>query len=360
VKLFVVISSLHGGGAERNVAELANFWSKRGWDVCIATFTDASDADFYVVLPKVRRLHLGRDSLPRARWQKVRGNLRRLWALRCALRREQPQTILSFIDVNNVLTILASSGLGRRVVVSERIDPAANVSVGTVWQWARRVVYRYADVVVAQTHTAAQWLRTSCNADVVVIPNSLRALPAISARREALLISVGRLDVQKGYDVLLRAFARTRGTHPEWKLAILGEGPEFASLSQLRDELELGQVAHFHGLVRNVEDWYARAGLLVQASRFEGFPNVLLEAMGMGMAVISTACPSGPAELIDDGVNGRLVPVDDVQALAAAMSDLMRDDRERLRLGQAAVEVRSRFAPEHINAQWETILRGPV
>ncbi len=100
----------------------------------------------------------------------------------------------------------------------------------------------------------------------------------------------------------------------------------------------------------------SRAGLVVQPSRFEGFPNAVLESMGMGAAVISADCPAGPAELIEDGVNGRLVPVDDVFTLSRVMGDLMADPALRARLGREALKVRERFRQESIMARWEALL----
>ncbi|HVO48294.1 MAG TPA: glycosyltransferase, partial [Steroidobacteraceae bacterium] len=163
---------------------------------------------------------------------------------------------------------------------------------------------------------------------------------------------------EKGFDVLLRAFAGIAAQFPQWRVGILGEGVERESLRRLSEELQLAARVEFAGEVREVETWMARAGLLVHPSRREGFPNVVLEAMGMGMAVISADCRAGPAELIENRVNGRLVPVDDVQALSRAMTELMSNPAERERLGGEARKVRERFAPERIMARWEACLRG--
>jgi glycosyltransferase involved in cell wall biosynthesis len=137
---------------------------------------------------------------------------------------------------------------------------------------------------------------------------------------------------------------------------IAGEGPDREALGRLSARLGLGERVTFVGHVRDIESWMGRASLVVQPSRFEGFPNAVLESMGMGAAVISANCPAGPAELIEDGVNGRLVPVEDVPALARAMSELMSDPALRARFGREATRVRERFGQETIMAQWEAVL----
>jgi glycosyltransferase involved in cell wall biosynthesis len=236
------------------------------------------------------------------------------------------------------------------------VQPAWETGLPFGWRLLRRLVYGRAAAIVSQTAATADWIRKNWGKRAHVIPNALRELPRGSDRRETLILSVGRLVPQKGFDLLLHAFAAVRAKFPDWRVAILGEGPERASLLRLRDELGLTGHVEFPGHVQVIENWMARAGLVVQPSRFEGFPNVVLESMGMAAAVISADCPAGPAELIEDGVNGRLVPVEDVAALARVMAELMSDPALRARLGREALKVRERFRQESIMAQWEALL----
>jgi GalNAc-alpha-(1->4)-GalNAc-alpha-(1->3)-diNAcBac-PP-undecaprenol alpha-1,4-N-acetyl-D-galactosaminyltransferase len=354
--LVLVIGSLQGGGAERQLSDMANYWARNGMRVTFATWMGPTVADFYSLDSRVRRVFLNVDIARTALFPHVRSNFQRVLKLRKLLSKTRPHAVLSFVTESNVLTILGSLGLGIRTVVSERVQPAVHLVLPGTWRALRRILYVWSDAVVAQTEEAAHWIQQNCRKKATVIPNALRSLPVASAERERLIIAVGRLTQQKGFDVLLRAFAKVASGFDSWRLVIIGEGDERGKLLLLRSELMLTDSAELLGQSADVATWMARAALVVQPSRFEGFPNVVLEAMGMGAAVISTDCPSGPAVLIEDGINGRLVPVDDVTALAQAMAELMSSQDVRKRLGLEASKVRERFRQDLIMAQWEECL----
>jgi glycosyltransferase involved in cell wall biosynthesis len=352
----LVTSSLQCGGAERVLADMANYWARSGVGVTYATWAGPEVADFYRLDPGVRRVWL---DLPRSEGSSRRGlfaNLARVRKLRRLIEESQPDAVLSFIHTSNILTILAGLGTRSRIVVSERMQPAVDPTLSAAWKFLRKLFYRKADVAVAQSPEAAQWIREHCGRPAVVIPNALRALPPLRGEREPLVLAIGRLTHQKGFDLLLHAFAGIVGKFHDWNLVIVGEGPERANLARLRDDLNLGGRVEFAGPVEDIERFMARAALVVQPSRFEGFPNAVLESMGMGAAVISANCPSGPSDLIDDRVNGRLVPVDDVEALRRTMEELMSQPELRVALGREALRVRDRFSQDRIMAQWEACL----
>jgi glycosyltransferase involved in cell wall biosynthesis len=169
-------------------------------------------------------------------------------------------------------------------------------------------------------------------------------------------VGVGRLGVEKGFDLLIRAFAGIAGEHPRWRLTILGEGEERGALvaeierSGLAGRVDLpGREADAAGVLR-------RSDLFVLSSRYEGFPNALCEAMACGLPVIAFDCHSGPAEIIRDGVDGVLVPAGNIDALSTAMARLIVDPEGRRRMGARATEVSDRFSVERIGSLWERIL----
>lgn len=355
-RIVLVIGTLQSGGAERQLSGMANHWARKGWKVTLVTWSSPSVPDYYALDGGVERVWIGAqgsgDSLIATLWSSVTG----IRQLRRLLRAWRPQAVLSFIDISNVQTILAARGLRARVVVAERTHPGLNRTISRPWRALRRVLYAHADLVVAQTRHVASWIEEHCRAKAEVIPNALRALPQAAGDREPLVIAVGRLSREKGFDLLMEAFARLADRFPDWRLSILGAGVEREALLEQRRLLHLESRVEFAGHVADVEGWMARASVLVHPSRREGFPNVVLEAMGMGTAVIMTDCHAGTAELVRDGINGRLVPVDDLDALTRAMEALMASDELRERLGQEAIRVREQYGQEVVMRRWEECL----
>jgi glycosyltransferase involved in cell wall biosynthesis len=196
---------------------------------------------------------------------------------------------------------------------------------------------------------------------VRAIPNALRPLaaqPAVDAAPGPQIVAVGRLQREKGHDLLIEAFAAVAHDFPKWRLTILGEGPERDALAALARARGIGERVSLPGWTDRPEDVLAGAELFVMASRYEGFPNALLEAMGVGLPVISTAC-GGAEELIENGTSGRVVKLDDPPALAAALRELMADPTLRRRFGAAAQRAAHRYTPAAVFRLWDEILRLP-
>jgi len=338
------------------MSDMANYWAEKDWKVVLATWSGPEVVDFYPLHTQVKRVYVAVRTHGARQRSRIRANFTRIADLRRLLKSVRPDVALSFMTESNLLTILAGVRLDVKVVVSERVQPALHEALPRTWRMLRRFLYVRADSVVAQTCEAALWLERNCRTTATVIPNALRGLPEPCAKRGNVIVAVGRLTYQKGFDLLLRAFSRVAPDFGDWRVAIVGEGEERQRLTELRGQLRLEDRVEFVGQTSDVVTWMAHAGLVVQPSRFEGFPNVVLESMGLGAAVISADCPSGPSDLIEEGINGRLVPVEDVDTLAAVMADLMSRPDERARLGRAACGVRARFRQDTVMALWEKCL----
>lgn len=352
------VSSLSGGGAERVIAELANAFAEREHSVAVLTLSSPG-GDHYRLDDRVKRIALDVIWDSRSVWQSVVSNLRLSRRIRRAVLGFRPDVVVSFIEQTNVRILAALIGSGIPVIVAERVDPRRH-AVGRVWHLARRLLYPSAARLVVQTEGVAGWARGVVGGGHTrVLCNFVRALalpPAFEARDTRRVLGVGRLDRQKGFDLLLLAFARSGLVNKGVGLTILGEGPERRALEALARELGVADAVDMPGVVPDPERWMAQATVFVLPSRYEGFPNALLEAMAMGCPVIAADCDSGPREIIRHGENGWLVPVEDVEALAQALRQFFEDAALRARLGAAAVEVRVRYSKRTIVTRWEELI----
>ncbi len=358
-RLTLVISSLMGGGAERVLSILANGWVSRGTEVTLATLDDR--APFYALNPRIARRPLGVAGISANSLAAIWNNLRRVGALRRAIRQSRPDAVVSFGDATNVLTLLSTRGLLIPIVVSERSDPAF-CPIGNVFGILRRWLYPLADAVVVQSEEARSFFSTAIQARTDVIPNPV--LPAGALRKEnakgdysrKTVIALGRLSKEKGFDLLIDAFARIAPERPEWSLEIWGEGPDRPLLERMVAERRLAERIRLPGQTPSPQEKLLRADLFVLSSRFEGFPNALCEAMACALPVLSVDCPSGPRQIVRDGVDGVLVPPDDRAALAHGMRRLMDDPELRRRLASRAPEVADRFGLDRVLDLWDAAL----
>ncbi|HEX2826100.1 MAG TPA: glycosyltransferase [Burkholderiales bacterium] len=361
MNIALVIASLGTGGAERVMSELANHFAERGDRVTLITL-DTIDLDAYPLAPNIERVALGlvRESTDLGRALAM--NWQRLRAVRRAVRHTGARTVLSFEERTNVLVVVATLGLSVRRVVSERTDPTHH-EIGVVWAVLRRLTYPLADAVVVQTARLLPWARRAAlrRRAAHAIPNPLRTLKGCAragGAREPVIAALGRLWLEKGHDVLIRAFAAVAPDYPEWRLTIVGEGPEREALTALAASLGVADRVALPGWMDVPEEVLACAGVFVMSSRYEGFPNALLEAMGAGLPVISTAC-GGTEEMIEEGRNGYVVPIDDVTALAAALRRLLGDPALRERLAADARTAAQRYSPHRVVPMWDAVLREP-
>ena len=366
MKIALVIASLGDGGAERVMSLLANCWVDRGDDVTLITL-ESTRIDAYALDPRVTRIALGLVEDSSGMLRALANNWRRLAALRRALRASGASVMLSFTDNTNVLAVWSVLDLPIRCVISERTDPGKH-PIGRTWEFLRRVSYPMADALVVQTERLLPWARRVMlgRACVHAIPNPLRSMRSVvpastdapGVPSEPMVVALGRLWEEKGYDLLIRAFARVASEFPRWTLTIIGEGPERESLTALARMLKIADRLSLPGWMPVPEEILARAAIFVMSSRYEGFSNAMLEAMGAGLPVISTAC-GGSEEMITQGTNGLVVPVDDVEQLADAMRRLMHDDALRQRMGRSALAASQHYAPRSVLPRWDAVLSKP-
>jgi GalNAc-alpha-(1->4)-GalNAc-alpha-(1->3)-diNAcBac-PP-undecaprenol alpha-1,4-N-acetyl-D-galactosaminyltransferase len=360
MRLTLVIASLGRGGAERTASVLAGAWAERGFKVTMITL-ERDDVAAYPLHPAVvlRQLKLRSGKAKHILHGLVR-NLKMVRALRSAIRDSDPHAVISFMDISNILALLAAGGLDTRLIVTEHVHPAYHY-IGWPWQMLRRFLYRRADVLVCVSRPVLEWFQTNLRITGYVIPNPVALAsspPQLDKTRNQgghLIVGMGRLIEQKGFDLLLESFSRVAARHPGWSLKVIGEGPLRSQLEALRQQLGLTEQVEFTGELADPFPTLRAADLFVFSSRFEGFGNALCEAMACGVPAISFDCPSGPSEIIRHGIDGVLVPPEDVMALASAMDELMCDAIKRETLARRAPDVLNRFGVDRVLSMWERV-----
>jgi len=357
IRLLLVSHSLTGGGAERFASTLLDRLDRGRFAPSACLVTDRST---YPVPDDVEVSTLG--------YRGLRHLPRSLSRLRRTIERLRPDVVLSNVLSTNCLTGGALAGLAdpppwvaRVGLAPEKADPLLHKL------WARRCYPRARSVVCNSQRMAKAFARIypEAGARVVSIPNPtdfqrLEALAAEPPQRAAdggqTLISVGRLTRQKRFDVLLRALARVRQDF-DVRLWICGEGPLRRRIEGWIEELKLEDGVEMPGFCDNPFALMRQADLYVMTSDFEGLPNALIEAQGLGLPAVATDCPYGPAEIVEDGVTGRLVPTADPMAVARAVIEILGDSERRRRMAaEAARRARRRFDVARVLPRWQKLL----
>ena len=356
----LVIFSLVAGGAERVMSAFASHIAAKGWTANLLTLDSGENPPFYPLHPDVRHRALNLANVSAGAVDALRNNFRRIRQLRNAIRTTSPDIVISLMSETNVLTLLATRGLGVPVLVQEQNDPAQQ-PIARQWDTLRRWTYPRASHVILLTERSLGFFSGAVRKNARVIPNP--AIVSITPRKpfsgdpaSRTLMAMGRLVPQKGFDMLLPAFASIAEKHPAWTLEILGEGPLRPEFEALVDSLGMRGRIRLPGTTKQPHERLRTADLFVMSSRHEGFPLSLCEAMACGLPVVSFDCPTGPREIIREGTDGLLVPPNNVEMLAHSLSRLMADDHLRETLASRAPEVMERFGLPRVMEMWDSLI----
>ncbi len=350
--LLLTIPTLQGGGAERVMTTLANYWASLGWEITLLTYEKEGTVPFYNLHPDIHLIQINALSLNP--FLLPFDIVKRILQMRWVMRQQCPQVVVAFMDMNNVLTALAARGLGIPVCIAERSHPQST-PLPFLKKAIRDTIYSFARAIIVQTERTYESFSKTIKTPVRVIQNPI-LIPELALNYDAKnIIAVGRLSVEKGFDALVQAFSITGENHSDWTLTIWGEGPDRIKLEQLIQEKSLEKRVTLPGASKDIFHEMAKGSIFVLSSRFEGMPNALAEAMALGMAVIATDCPTGPRELITPFEDGLLVPVDNIKALAEGMALLMQDPKMRKNFGEKASLKMGKYSIQHISSLWEAV-----
>ena len=355
-KLLFIIQTLQTGGAERVCANLANYFAEHGYQVSIALLYHDKKT-IYSLHSSIRFIHV-----PPLRFGLAPAVL--AFLLQLFFMRRIPDVVIAFMWHANVFASILAKVSGIRCILSEHSNPEIERHDPNLIRLASRY-FHYADKMVVLNTGAFRFMCQKMGLPperIVTIPNACaKTVPCQTERllEQPYLLAVGRLVPVKGFDRLIRMFAEIAKLHPEEHLVICGDGRERENLKTLAASLRLSDKIHFQGECQNLAPWYLHADALCFTSHYEGWGNVIMEAMMQGLPVISFDCRYGPAEMISSHRSGILVPQDDESCYIRETAEYLdRLPESRARYSVEAVRSISAFTTEKINPRWEAIVEG--
>lgn len=358
IHIAMLIGALTKGGAERVLINLAGYFVEKGYQVTMVT--QYRKENEYSLNKKVKRVisDITEEETTQSRLVNFK---RRFKKLRNIWKAEKPDVILSFIGKNNMMAILTSRFLGIPVAVSVRAEPTEEY-YNSWMRFMARHLFAKADGVILQTRQCFDFFPKKVCRKAVILQNPVS--PAFfreryAGKREKTIVAVGRVDENKNHEMLIRAFAEIADEFSDYKLIIYGEGECRSRLMKLAEELGYGNRILLPGSIDQVAEAIYKTRVFVLSSNTEGVPNTLIEAMLMGLTVVSTDCPcGGPADLIEDGVNGILTPVGDIAKLKEKLQYLLRNQQAADSMGVEAIKTAEIYKPEKVYGAWEKFLRS--
>ena len=375
MRIALTIHALHGGGAERQMAELANYFASAHHEVTVVTL-DRIERDTYKVKPSVQRIGLDLMSTSTNLLQAWLANRRRIAKMRETLREIQPDVIVSFTDKMNILSLAAAASLDfhhperispRRcpVIIAEHSNPR-HQRLSLLWETWRRFTYPKASCILALTDEIAAELRQRFpSQDIRVLPNAIE-LPDPSSQDVEILrpskppyraIAVGRLAKEKGFDQLIQAWQLSRNELTEWKLEIIGEGEQRPILEKLLHEYGLNDTISLPGWSHHVADELNKSNLFILSSHYEAFPRSLLEAMSHRLPVVATRASDAISILIGENQNGWLVSLDDTPQLSKTISLACQSSETLRSYGIRSREIAEEYSWNRIGPKWLQLVK---
>ena len=347
IRITLFIGSLTGGGAERVTANLANFLYENGNKVDVITMSDIKDT--YLLNEGINRIYLLKSSERKNKLHDLKLRFKRLKEY--VVKNKDVKCYIVMLPITIFMLILLKRYIKGKIIISERNNPS---SYSIIEKLIMKYSARKCDGLVVQTKKIGEWYKT--NSNKIVIPNAINNNILLDRAEIKLnkIVAVGRLDKQKNYPMLIKAFEIFSMDFPEYILEIYGSGKQEKKIKKMVSDRHLTDKVIFKGYVQNVSDQIKDAAMYVITSNFEGMPNSLIEAMCMGLPCISTKFDGGAAEeLIENNVNGILIDKNDIKGLVSAMIEFNKSSKKTKKIGDNAQKILYTLSYDTIYSKWK-------
>ena len=332
-KICFILPTLEGGGIERIVTNLSDYFVSKGHQVSILLLFKVP-GNFFV---HDVRIQIFEPEIDRKKNNKYIYALYLIPYIRKTLIKINPDVIVSHGEWSNAYVVLANAGLKYPLYLEDHMNPDLNL--GLLLNTAKKLLYRYADGIIALTNYAATRIKKQTKAkNIVVIPNPINLPEPLPSVKSNSIITIGRLSKEKGHKFLIEAFGRIN--RKDWILEIVGDGPEKNYLQKLSSKFDIKENIVFHGYQKDIVSYLSKARIFVLPSLSECFPIALIEAMSMRLACISSDCMAGKEILVRDNVNGLLVEPGNIDSLSESLLRVMDDPCLRETISNEAYKIR--------------------
>ena len=371
MKIVYCINGLYNsGGMERILTEKANYLLENyNYDISIITTDQKSKENFYKLNKKINCINLDInyiDDLKKSFFKRVFGYINKqkkheeklkkvinnlntdiLISLGC-----EDRNFLYKLKTKNI-KVIREYHFNKKYMLQDKKKNFLYVLKGYYRYIKERIlINKYDEVIVLTKEDKKQWN----NKKVKVIPNFINYIPKeVSSCENKKIISVGRLEYQKGYDILIDIWNIVSKKYPDWILEIYGEGPEREKLQNKVNKLGLEKSFLLKGAIKNIQDKYLESSIYVMSSRYEGMPMVLLEAMAYGLPIVSFTCPCGPKDIVKDNEDGFLVEFENIEEMAEKIENLIINEEKRKLFGKNAKKNIQRFSKNEIMEKWNNL-----
>lgn len=366
--VYSILGTFNSGGMERVLANKANYLADAGYDITIVTTDQQGRKSYFEMDSRIKHIDLGinyREDINKNAFKKVL-----LFLLKQKKHKQKLEEVLYNLKADIVISLFDNDAPliykikdGSKKILEihfsrfKRIQYGRKGILGIIDKWRNindlRLAKQYDRFVVLTEEDKSFWGNLS---NIEVVPNANSFIPATQASLEHnRVIAVGRYDYQKGFDELIKIWKKIYAGNPNWRLDIFGDGPLKGELQNLIENLNLSGIVQLHPPVKNIEREYLESSILVMTSRYEGLPMALLEAQVCGLPMVAYACKCGPKDIIQDGINGYLIPEGDQQLMSERLLKLMNDTELRKSMGNKAFLLSDNFSEGRVMKKWLNI-----
>lgn len=355
MKIMFYIGSMGKGGAERVISILSNFFVNKYKIIIVTTVKSTC---FYKIDNDIELISLDKNNDNK---NFLIRNINRELRLKKIIFNKKPDIIITFLPEPSYRVLMLQ--LKIPIIVSIRNDPKIEYN-NTGRKLIMKILYKKANGFVFQTEDAKKYFSRKIQEKSIIIFNPLSAefdKAPYDGTREKIIVNVGRLEKQKNQKLLIKSFNNILVKYPDYKLYIYGEGTERKYLQELIDELKLTNNVILKGISNNIKSVIYKKSLFVLSSNYEGMPNSLIEAMALGLPVISTDCPcGGPKALIENNVNGILVSPNNIDELTQSIEKVLENPKYSKKIGIRANMIYEKLNENVICNEWDDYIKKTI